>query len=92
MLLTIFYCDGIFGCYSGGDTGGDVPAADPAASSRALFFPAALEAFDGEGFILQVHDVFTRFARGLRRWFPTAARSDLLSPQRRQYALAVIPG
>jgi hypothetical protein len=36
----------------GGDTGG-VPAADPAASSRALFFPsAAFVVFDGDGFIL----------------------------------------
>jgi hypothetical protein len=41
------------------------PAADPAASSRALFFPpAAFEVFDGEGFILQVHDVFTRIRSG----------------------------
>jgi hypothetical protein len=31
-----------------GDTGGDVPAADPAASSRPLFFPpAAFVVFDG---------------------------------------------
>jgi hypothetical protein len=44
----------------GGDTGGDVPAADPAASSRPLFFPpAAFVVFDGDGFILQVHGVFT---------------------------------
>jgi hypothetical protein len=35
------------------------------ASSRALFFPpAAFEVFDGEGFILQVHDVFTRIRLG----------------------------
>jgi hypothetical protein len=35
------------------------------ASSRALFFPpAAFEVFDGEGFILQVHDVFTRIRSG----------------------------
>jgi hypothetical protein len=40
----------------GGDTDGDVPAADPAASSRDLFFPPAVfKLFDGEGFILQVH-------------------------------------
>jgi hypothetical protein len=39
--------------------------ADPAASSRALFFPpAAFEVFDGEGFILQVHGVFTRIRSG----------------------------
>jgi hypothetical protein len=37
----------------GGDTGGDVPAADPVASSWALFFPpAAFVVFDGDGFIL----------------------------------------
>jgi hypothetical protein len=48
-----------------GDTGGDVLAADPAASSRALFFPpVAFEVFDGEGFILQVHGVFTRIHLG----------------------------
>jgi hypothetical protein len=35
------------------------------ASSRALFFPpAAFEVFDGEGFILQVHGVFTRIRSG----------------------------
>jgi hypothetical protein len=54
-----------FGSGHGGDTGGDVPAADPAASSRALFFsPAAFAVFDGEGFILQVHGVFTRIRSG----------------------------
>jgi hypothetical protein len=48
-----------------GDTGGDVPAADPATSSRALFFPpAAFEVFDGEGFILQVQGVFTPIRSG----------------------------
>jgi hypothetical protein len=35
------------------------------ASSRPLFFPpAALAVFDGDGFILQVHDVFTRIRSG----------------------------
>jgi hypothetical protein len=49
-----------FGSGHGGDTSG-VPPADPAASSRALFFPsAAFVVFDGDGFILQVHSVFTR--------------------------------
>jgi hypothetical protein len=47
----------------------ETPAAmfpqDPAASSRALFFPpAAFAVFDGEGFILQVHGVFTRIRSG----------------------------
>jgi hypothetical protein len=32
------------------------------------------------------------FARGLRWWSLTAARLDLLSPQRRQCVLAVVPG
>jgi hypothetical protein len=49
----------------GGDTGGDVPAADPAASSQDLFFPPAVfMLFDSEGFILQVHGVFTRIRSG----------------------------
>jgi hypothetical protein len=53
-----------FGSDRGGDTGG-VPAADPAASSQALFFPpAAFAVFDGEGFILQVHGVFTCIRSG----------------------------
>jgi hypothetical protein len=54
-----------FGSGRGGDTCGDVPAADQAASSRALFFPpAAFVVFDGDGFILQVHSVFTRIRSG----------------------------
>jgi hypothetical protein len=45
-----------FGSGRGGETGSDVPAEDPAASSQALFFPpAAFVVFDGDGFILQVH-------------------------------------
>jgi hypothetical protein len=54
-----------FGSGRGGDTGGDVPVADPAASSRPLFFPpAAFVVFDGDGFNLQVHGVFTRIRSG----------------------------
>jgi hypothetical protein len=54
-----------FGSGRGGDTGGDVPAADPAASSRPLFFPpVAFVVFDGDGFILQVHGVFTCIRSG----------------------------
>jgi hypothetical protein len=55
-----------FGSGRGGDTGGDVPAVDPAASSRDLFFPAgaAFVVFDGEGFILQVQGFFTRIRSG----------------------------
>jgi hypothetical protein len=54
-----------FGSGRGGDIGGAVPAADPAASSRLLFFPLAVFAvLDGDGFILQVHGVFTRIRSG----------------------------
>jgi hypothetical protein len=35
-----------------------------AASSRPLFFPAVFIDLDGEGFILQVHGVFTRIRSG----------------------------
>jgi hypothetical protein len=49
----------------GGDTDGNVPPADRAASLRDLFFPPAVfKLFDGEGFILQVHRVFTRIHSG----------------------------
>jgi hypothetical protein len=42
-----------FGSGRGRDTGGDVHAADPVASSRPLFFPpVAFVVFDGDGFIL----------------------------------------
>jgi hypothetical protein len=41
------------------------PTTDPAASSRDLFFPPAVfKLLDGEGFILQVHWVFTRICSG----------------------------
>jgi hypothetical protein len=54
-----------FGSGHGGDTGGDVPAVDPAASSRPLFFPPAVfVVLDGDGFILQVHGVFMRIRSG----------------------------
>jgi hypothetical protein len=60
-VLALDFFHSRFGSGLGEDTGGDVPAADPVASSRALFYPpAAFEVFDGEGFILQVHGVFTR--------------------------------
>jgi hypothetical protein len=35
-----------------------------AASARLLFFPPALDVFDGDGFILQVQGVFTRIRSG----------------------------
>jgi hypothetical protein len=45
----------------GGEVGGIDPWADPAASSRYLFFPTPVfMLFDGEDFILQMHRVFTR--------------------------------
>jgi hypothetical protein len=58
-----------FGSVRGRDTGGDVPAADPVASSRDLFFPAAaaFAVFNRDGFILQVHGVFTRICSGATR-------------------------
>jgi hypothetical protein len=34
------------------------------ASSRPLFFPAVFVLLDGDDFILQVHDVFTRIRSG----------------------------
>jgi hypothetical protein len=73
-----------------GDTGGDALAADPAASSRDLFFPSIVFMFfDGEGFILQCTWFSLAFARGLRRWLPAAARLDLQSPLRWKCAQAV---
>jgi hypothetical protein len=49
----------------GGDVGGDDTWADPSASLWDLFFPApAIEPLDGDGFILQVHGVFTRIRSG----------------------------
>jgi hypothetical protein len=64
-VLALDFFHSQFGSGRGGDTGGDVPTADPAASSRALFFPpATFEVFDGEGFILQVQGVFTRIRSG----------------------------
>jgi hypothetical protein len=54
-----------FGSGHGGDIGSAAPAADPAASSRLLFFrPAAFAVLDRDDFILQVHGVFTRIRSG----------------------------
>jgi hypothetical protein len=44
--------------------GGAAPVAAAAASSRPLFFPAALDVLDGDDFILQVQGVFTRIRSG----------------------------
>jgi hypothetical protein len=63
-VLALDFFHSRFGSGRGRDTGG-VPAADPVASSQALFFPlAAFTVFDGEGFILQVHGVFTCIRSG----------------------------
>jgi hypothetical protein len=63
-VLALDFFHSRFGSGRGGDTGA-VPAADPTASSRALFFPlAAFTVFDGEGFILQVQGVFTCIRSG----------------------------
>jgi hypothetical protein len=49
----------------GGDVGGDDTWADPSASLWDLFLPApAFEPLDTDGFILQVHGVFTRIRSG----------------------------
>jgi hypothetical protein len=47
----------------------------------------AFVVLDGDGFILQVHGVFTCIRSGLLRWLWVAARSDL---QRQRHALAAI--
>jgi hypothetical protein len=44
--------------------GGAAPVAAAAASSRPLFFPAAFDVLDGDGFILQVQGVFTHIRSG----------------------------
>jgi hypothetical protein len=55
----------LFGFGHGGDTGGVDTSADPAASSRDLFFPAAVfMLFDGDGLILQRQRVFTLIRSG----------------------------
>jgi hypothetical protein len=55
----------LFGFGRGRDAGGVDPSADPAASSRDLFFLAAVfMLFDGDGFILKRQRVFTRIRSG----------------------------
>jgi hypothetical protein len=44
--------------------GGAAPVAAAAASSRPLFFPAAMDVLDGDDFILQVQGAFTRIRSG----------------------------
>jgi hypothetical protein len=92
-VLALDFFHSRFGSGRGGDTGGDVPAADPAASSWALFFPpAAFVIFDGEGFILQVHGVFTRIRSGATAVALYGGAFGSTTSQRWQHALAVIPG
>jgi hypothetical protein len=62
-ILDFFHSFIELGC--GGDVGGDDIWADASASLRGLFFPdPAFVPSDGEGFILQVHGVFTRIRSG----------------------------
>jgi hypothetical protein len=66
----------------GGDIGGAALVAAAAASSQSLFFPALFADLDGEGFILQVHSVFTRIRSGATLEALVAARLDLLRRRR----------
>jgi hypothetical protein len=68
----------------GGDIGGAAPAAATTASSRPLFFPAVFAVLDDDGFILQVHGVFTRIRLGPTLAALGGGASDL---QRRRRAL-----
>jgi hypothetical protein len=55
----------LFGFGRGGEVGGVDPWADPAASSQDLFFPVPVfMLFNGDDFILQMHQVFTRIHSG----------------------------
>jgi hypothetical protein len=63
--LALDFFHSLFGFRRGGDTGGVDLSADQAASSRDLFFPAAVfTLFDGDGIILQRQQVFTRIRSG----------------------------
>jgi hypothetical protein len=63
--LAFDFFHSLLGFGRGGETGGVDPPADPAASSLDLFFPPAVfMLLDGEGFILQVHQVFTHIRPG----------------------------
>jgi hypothetical protein len=64
-VFALYFFHSFFRFERGGEVGGVDPWADPAASSRDLFFPALVfMLFDGEDFILQVHRVFTRIRSG----------------------------
>jgi hypothetical protein len=61
--LDFFHSLAGLGC--GGDVGGDDPWADPSTLLRDLFFPApTFDSLDEDGFIIQVHWVFTRIRSG----------------------------
>jgi hypothetical protein len=63
-IFTLDFFHSRLGSARGGDMGGTTPVAAAAASSRPLFFPAAFNVLDGDGFILQVQGVFTRIRSG----------------------------
>jgi hypothetical protein len=82
-----------FGSGRGGDTSGDVPAADLVASSRPSSSRRRLSWSWTEMASSSKCTVSSRaFARGLLRWLSTAAHSDLRFTQRRQRALVAISG
>jgi hypothetical protein len=65
LVFTLDFFHSLFGFRRGGEVGGVDPWADPAASSRDLFFLVPVfMLFDGEDFILQMHRVFTRIHSG----------------------------
>jgi hypothetical protein len=63
-VFTLDFFHSRLGSARGGDIGGATPVAAAAASSRPLFFPAAFDDLDGDGFILQVQCVFTCIRSG----------------------------
>jgi hypothetical protein len=63
--LALDFFHSLFGFERRGDTGDVNLSTDRAASSWNLFFPAAVfMLFDGDGFILQIQQVFTRICSG----------------------------
>jgi hypothetical protein len=63
-IFTFDFFHSRLGSGRGGDISGAALVAAAAASSRLLFFPAVFTDLDGEGFILQVHDVFMHIRSG----------------------------
>jgi hypothetical protein len=65
LVFALDFFHSLFGFGRGGEVDGVEPWADPAASSQDLVFPAPVfMLFDGEAFILQAHQVFTRIRSG----------------------------